>query len=143
MVATKRGSPEDRNNIYAREISNDSPYRIRPGSAVPSPNLSIEGSLTGIGSGVSDGISDAETVQGIILTNSIGSNQQPIDLVNPFIHQQILDKLVLLERASKDDTLKMAELAKSVVDLQAERFDGSNLPIDKSTDGSNTAGNVL
>jgi hypothetical protein len=142
MVATKRGSPEERHDIYAREISNDSPYRNRPGSAVPRPNLSIEGSLTGIGSVVSDGISDAETVQGIILTNSIGSNQQPIDLVNPF-HQQILDKLVLLERASKDDTLKMAELAKSVVDLQAEKIDGSNLPIDKSTDGSNTAGNVL
>lgn len=67
MVATKCGSLETRNNIYAKEISKDSPYRIRPGSAVPSPNLS---SLTGIGSVVSDGISDAETVQGIILTNS-------------------------------------------------------------------------
>ena len=37
----------------------------------------------------------------------------------------------------KEDNLKIAELAKSIVDLQAERFDGSDLPSDKSTDGFN------
>ncbi len=55
------------------------------------------------------------------------------DIVTPSNLQQLLDRVCLQKCASKNETLQkeMTELAKSIVDLQAERYDGLDLPSDK------------